>query len=434
MKKDVKLSSSASSRIKAQVIKATGDEPTKEGAKYIQLNTPYLPFFFDSQNSFPNDVALRYRRSSTMGAIINSKVNYSVGTAYEWMQNDKVVEPMGGFVDLLNRMNLSNDNFRQVFKDALLQWILQGNLFVEVIRKGSQANIYIKDTTECRLSKNETEVYLSPYWREIKNNTAYSPYPKPEIVPLWDGKKDTKQSHFIIHLKRLLPEYKHYGLPDHVATFKDADIEYAIDTYNTERLKNGFFPSVLVSMYGTPPEGMSDEEYVRRVEQKFGGYSQSGKALFQLLDSKEQRADITEFSGAKEGEFIALEESAKKGIITGNRWFVELSGIEMNGKFGSTKELDVKWQILMNNLIAPDYQQPVKELFETIFKILGFDYKLWIINKSPFNIAENIKPEMVLTINEQRDLLGFEAIEGGDVLLTIKDNGNRTDNSSTGQE
>jgi hypothetical protein len=41
---------------------------------------------------------------------------------------------------------------------------------------------------------------------------------------------------------------------------------------------------------------------------------------------------------------------------------------------------------------------------------------------------------MVLTINEQRDLLGFEAIEGGDVLLKIKDNGNRTDNSSTGQE
>jgi hypothetical protein len=27
---------------------------------------------------------------------------------------------------------------------------------------------------------------------------------------------------------------------------------------------------------------------------------------------------------------------------------------------------------------------------------------------------------MVLTINEQRDLLGFEAIEGGDVLLQNK--------------
>jgi hypothetical protein len=373
-----------------------------------------------------------------MGSIINSKVNYSVGSGFEFMVNDEVVEVDSlktDFKNLIDRMNLDDQNLRSVIKSALLEWILQGNCYLEVVRSGNVANINVLDTTECRLHKDKTKVFISAYWREVKNSGSWGSYPKPQVVVLWDGKYETKQKHFIIHLKRLLPEYKHYGLPDHIATFKDADIEYAIDTYNIKRLENGFFPSALVSLYGTPPEGMTEQEYVQRVEQKFNGYSNGGKALFQLLDSKDQKADVDEFTGAKEGEFIALEESAKKGIITGHRWFVELSGIDVNGKFGSTKELDVKWQILMNNLIIPDYQTPILELFNKVFKILGYEYKLWAINKSPFNIAENIDPKQVLTINEQRDVLGYESVEGADVLIKQElQNGSGNNNGSTGQE
>ena len=45
---------------------------------------------------------------------------------------------------------------------------------------------------------------------------------------------------------------------------------------------------------------------------------------------------------------------------------------------------------------------------------------LQIVYEPPISFLSDITPSSVLTINEQRELLGFEFKENGDILLTNK--------------
>ena len=65
--------------IKASSIVSTNPEPTQENKGIVYQSTKWVPFFKDTKNIYVNDLALRYRRSATMAAIINSKVNYTIG-------------------------------------------------------------------------------------------------------------------------------------------------------------------------------------------------------------------------------------------------------------------------------------------------------------------------------------------------------------------
>ena len=51
-------------------------------------------------------------------------------------------------------------------------------------------------------------------------------------------------------------------------------------------------------------------------------------------------------------------------------------------------------------------------MFNDLLKIAGFnDIKLDVLNVAPVGIEDKIEPKEVLSINEQRELLGYEPIE-----------------------
>jgi len=417
-------------KIQASSIQSVNPEPTQENKNIINQPTQWVPFFKDTNNIYVNDLALRYRRSATMASVINAKTNYSVGS--EWIYNlngevqEKADEALEAFI-----LNANNDmqSLNDVFKDMCFNWITFGNVYIEVKRvkiKGSQkyaSNIYVHDATKCRVSKDKTTAFISSFWREIKNSTTSGEYPKPTEVELWNKEIDTKQDNFIIHVKRNTPEYDYYGLPDYVATLKDADIEYQVDTYNLTRLENGFFPASIVSMFGEPPEGMSDKAYIDALKAKYSGASNSGEPLFQLLDDASQAAQITEFTGSKEGEFQALEDSAKKGIIEGHRWFPALAGIETSGKLGGNQEIINQWQVVMKSVVKPDYQNPMLRTLNKILDILGHEMVLSVLNEPPVGIEDKIEAQYVLSVNEQREQLGYNALDELEDKFLIKISG-----------
>ena len=405
-------------KIKASSIKSVNPEPTRENKDIINQSTDWVPFFKDTNNKYVNDLALRYRRSATTAAIINAKVNYTTGSEWIVTQNDEVVENIDeAFKSFLEEANNDFQSLEDVFKDICFNWITFGNVYIEINRAKVQgtnrymSNIFVQDATKVRINKAKTKAFLSSHWRDIELNQESGQYPKPAQIELWNGKRDTTQTKFIIHLKRRVPEYDYYGLPDYIATLKDADIEYQVDTYNLTRLENGFFPSSIVSLFGEPPQGYTDKSYIEALNNKYSGAANSGQPLFQLLDDPQQAAQIQEFSGSKEGEFRFLEESAKKGIIEGHRWFPALAGIETAGKLGSNQEIINQWRVAMEAVVRPDYQIPMLRALNMIIKMLGFDYKLDVLNIPPVGIEDRINPSDVLDKNEQRELLGYAPIE-----------------------
>lgn len=386
---------------------------TSEKEAKSQKQTKWYPFFKDSNNVYINDLALRAKRSSTHGAILQSKATYTAGEGFLFYQKNEAVNISDldtKFSEYIKEINSDRQSLHWLFTKVAYDYIYSGNGYIEVVKGKEFTSLYYTDATKVRVSK-ET-AYISAYWREIRNDSAYnkSDYPV-EIIDLWDGDLETKQERFLIHLKNLTPEYDYYGLPEHIQVLKWADIEYKIPQFNLDMFKNGFFPSVAIDLFGNPPEGMTSQQYVEKIRDSFTDEGNNSKMFIQLLDDATQGAKITEFSGIKEGQFEELQKLARENIIAGHRWFASLSGLMTSGSLGSNQQIRNEYNIALKGVVIPQYQIPLLRLFNDVVKIAGFDYELGVMNVAPVGIEDRIEPKVILTTNEQRALLGYEPLE-----------------------
>lgn len=388
--------------------------PKRDNRDVDQLTTDWVPFFRDSGNVYINDLALRYRRTTTMGSIINAKHNYANGKDFTYHVNGEQVDLDSTSKEFQAFVLLANgdmQSLREVFSDAMFNWILSGNVIPEVIKSGDFTGLDIQDSTKFRISVDKRTGFLSGQWRDIGTSSSTNRF-KVARLPMWDNNIETTETNFLIHLKRRVPEFDFYGLPDHISTLKDADIEYKVDTYNLDRLDNGLFPTLAVTLIGEPPDGMTEQQYVDAINKKFTGEGQGGKNLIQMVDDISQRMLVDKLSNDNEGEFLNLEESAIKGQARGHRWPNVLTNIETAGKIGSNQEVITQWMIAMNNLVIPDYQEPILRLFNNILlPLAGFEEKLGLINKPPVGLQHMVDGKRVLSMNEQREQLGVGSLE-----------------------
>jgi hypothetical protein len=369
----------------------------------------WFPFFKDSDNIYINDLAKRAKRSPTHGAILQSKGIFTAGQGFTYFQNGDEVNEEDldvKFSDYIKGVNGSNDSLHSIFGKSAYDLAYSGNVYLE-IKKGKEfTSVFYLDASKVRVSKKNA--YVSAWWHVIKDDPSQvgTDYPV-ETIELWNGKEDTSQKHFIIHLRNDVPEYDYYGLPESIQVLKWADIEYKIGQFNLSKLENGFFPSVLMTLVGTPPEGMNEQQYVEAIVSKYTGEEKNGKIVAQMVDSADQAPIVTEFTGASEGEMLQLQTTSRDMIISGHRWFPSLAGIATAGQLGSNQQIRNEYNIALKGLIIPQYQNPLLRMYNTILKIAGFDIEINVLNVAPVGFEDTLDAKIVLTEDEQRAALGY---------------------------
>tara|TARA_Y100001968_G_C19454194_1_gene771087 strand:+ start:476 stop:1744 length:1269 start_codon:yes stop_codon:yes gene_type:complete len=383
----------------------------------------WVPFFKDDNNTFPNDCAKRAKRSSTHNALIESKVGYVVGQGFNAHRGAETVEieKEKNLSDYLSSVNNHDESLIDVYTKCARDLITTGNFAVEVVRSGGQQFIFHKDITTVRLEKADQDnrinnVYVSPDWSKIKKNTRAGTEEKITIVPSY--RYGSKESNSIYYCKEYSPEMRYYGIPDHYSAGLWVDIEYYIPKFNIDKFKNGFMPSAIIDLFGTePPEGMTAQQYLDKIVEKFTGEGNNSKILFQMLDSQEQKSSIQILDNIKDGDFQKLHDLAVQNIITAHRFTPSLAGIQTAGKLGSVQQIQTEFEIINNTVIRP-YKDKLLRVFNTLIKEAGFDVKLDVHTSSPVSVTSLIQPSEVMTINEQRQLLGLQPLENQDVLQT----------------
>lgn len=363
----------------------------------------------DSNNIYINDLAKRAKRSPTHGAILQSKAIYTAGQGFSYSKDGEKISQEdvdNNFLDYISEINGNRQSLHWLFGKSSYDFIYSGNAYIEVM-KGEFTSLFYMDATKVRLGANDA--YVSAWWNQIKNDPSQisKDYPV-ETIELWNGKLDTTQKHFVIHIKNDVPEFDYYGLPEHLQVLKWADVEYKIVQFNLSKLKNGFFPSVSMNIIGTPPEGMNEQQYVESIRDKFTDEGNNSKMMIQMVDSSEQAVQINEFSGASEGELLQLQTTARDMIIAGHRWYASLAGIATAGSLGTNQQIRNEYNIALKGVVIPQFQIPLLTTFNDIMSIAGYDTTLGILNVAPVGIEDMIDPKLVLTEDEQRELLGFE--------------------------
>lgn len=364
-----------------------------------RIATEYVSFFDTSNNVYINDLARRARRSSTHSAILSSKLAYTVGT--DFVYDPELSASEQSWVD---EINANDQSLRDIFSLISQDYITFGNCWVQSVTVKDRTNYFHIDATKVRIKKDRSAIIVSDYWREIGNGSY-------QIKPYVEISLDPKKSTHAIQLMRHAPEYNFYGLPDYIGALNWIDVEYRIPKFNLDRFDNGFFPSALIQMFGAPPEGVSAKQYVKSMVANFTGEANNSKIVAEMLDSPEQAAKITTFDSEKQGEFEKLAEMAKINIISAHRIPPVLAMIETAGKLGGNQQISESHNLFMNSVVIPDFQEPLLRFTNKLIELAGFNFTVEINQLNSLTMVDKINPNDVLTVNEQRELLGYEPIE-----------------------
>ena len=82
-------------------------------------------------------------------------------------------------------------------------------------------------------------------------------------------------------------------------------------------------------------------------------------------------------------------------------------GQATSGELGGNDRIIQAWQQAMKTVVVPDFQVPMLQLANLLIEIAGFNFEVKTINEPPVSIE--VDATKVLTINEQREVLGYSA-------------------------
>ena len=387
---------------KFDIINLAVPERIDEVTNMQRINTPYIPFGVD--NLFPQYLAEIKRKSPTHRAILGQKKILSIGQEFH-SENEMLVK-------FLENVNI-DQSLREVYASVIDDYYCFGNSYLQIVKHKTGINLYHIDATKCRVSKDQEYVYIHPDW------TQYQATKKDQVViPIYPNFENNTS---IIQFKDYEPTFSYYGLPDFVAALEWIGIDNHLQKYNLTKFENNFTPSCIVEINGDMGE-MEAEELVKEAQQKWTGEGNNSKILFLVKNGDTSPANITMLNDSSDGSFMDLQKLTSQNIITAHRWQPAMSGIVSAGKLNSTgAEIRVAWEMVMGTIIKDVEGLVLNKIKKVITQLTAIDTSdLQIVYEPPISFLSDITPSSVLTINEQRELLGFEFKENGDILLTNK--------------
>ena len=375
-------------------------EKIRENVDLRSIKTPFIPFGED--NLFPQFLAEVKRQSPTHRAILGQKKILSMGKNF-FSENAAVQE----FIEDVN----TGESMREVYGRIIDDYYSFGNAYMQIVQHEGGINLFHIDATKCRISKNQEHIYIHPDWAvygSTKEDTA--------IVPVYPNFENNTS---ILQFKDYEATFNYYGLPDFVAALEWLAIDWELQNYNHTKFKNNFTPSAIVEINGDMGEEEA-EKLVKDAQEKWTGRNNNSKILFLVKNGDTSPANVTLLSDSKDGSFMELQKLTSQNIITSHRWQPAMSGIVSSGKLSSTgNEIRVAWEMVMGTIIKDVESLVFGRIQRVIHEQTNLDISDFeIIYEPPVSFLSDIVPSQVLTINEQRLVLGFEAVEFGDIILT----------------
>ena len=236
-----------------------------------------------------------------------------------------------------------------------------------------------------------------------------------------------EQNRAIVHFKDYEPTFSYYGLPDFVAALKWLNIDHLLQQYNNTKFENNFMPSAIVEINGDMGQDEA-EQLVKEAQQKWTGEGNNSKILFLVKNGDTKPANITMLNDTADGSFMELQKLTSQNIITAHRWQPAMAGIISAGKLNNTgSEIRVAWEMVMGTIIKDVEGIILSKIRSIINEFMPFNADtLEVIYEPPISYMADIQASTILTLNEQRVMLGFDPLdEGGDTIINKKQsNGN----------
>jgi len=354
----------------------------------------WVDYGFDNQyGDYLRDL---YLGSSIQAAVVNgvSEMIYGDGLdatdreekPEQWLKTQKLLE------------NSDDDIMRQLCFDLKLY----GQCYVQVIwnrvrTEVAELRFLPAHTVRTGIADSQGRIdcyYVSPDWSRMRE-PRFAPVKYPAL-----DLEDRSEAAVVYQIKAYQPGIFYYGLPDYVGATNYVELDREISSFHLNNIRNGLFPSMLLSFNNGVPTDEERRTIERHVNDKFSGSGNAGRLLISFNDGSDSAPQLTPVNpNDNDGmyEFLAKECTTK--ILAGHRVTSPLLfGIRGDGSgFGNNaEELRDAFSLFQNTVIKP-YQRTLLDGLQVIFNVNGInlDFYFKTLKPADFIDVEAVKAQTV---------------------------------------
>lgn len=371
------------------------------------------------QNLYLEQLALRALRSPTHAACLNKRTNFFLGLGLTTEDE--------AWLSRVQDLNAYGESMQELIEKDFRDTDWAGNSYIEIVKLGNdQYQFYHRRPQGFRADKKGRGYWYSGDW--TKWNTEpnyYRPILYPSF-PNFERVKDIKGNYqkgqrCIAHYKDYDPRSNYYGRPHYVSAINDIDIEYRISKYNLDEFDNGFKADMVMTVFKTIKDQKEFEQAKADIKGQHTGEGKNGGMIIEAVDPIDGKpAVLQRVDRTTDGQFHAEAERAERNIIKAHGLTPSLVGIERSGSLGSNQQIISEFEIFQNTVIEPFHARKIRWYDKLFKKTIGLPTSpLMIPVVPPVSRVNGIDPKQVLTIQEQRQELGYSEEYEGELLKPI---------------
>jgi len=213
---------------------------------------------------------------------------------------------------------------------------------------------------------------------------------KPDAIKAFCSEDRTEASR-VLHVKRYSPSYHYYGIPDYVGSTGYIELDHQIQVFHLNNLKNGLFPSMMISFNNGIPTDEEQRLIEAKVNDKFGGAEGAGKVLITFNDGTDTQPTFTPVANNGTDtmyEYLSREVNSK--VLSGHRVTSPLLfGVRGDGAgFGNNAdELRDSYSLFHHTVVVP-FQRVLLDGLEPVFTANGISLDLYFCPLKPADFIE----------------------------------------------
>lgn len=384
-------------------------------------NDSYVCFGFDGENDYFDKLVELFLNSPTNATCINGITDMIFGRG----------------LDSLNSSDFPSDyvKMKKLFKSREIKKLCKDYY---LLGQGALQLTYNEDKSEIlkvshfpmeTLRANVAEKGIIKKWHYHPNWTNKKRSDKTKVIPSF-GFGNRKELNEIYIFKPYFPKFYYYSPVKYQGCLQYAELEGEVSEYHISNIQNGLAPSLFVNFNNGIPDDQTQQLIENKINDKFSGSSNAGRAMIAFNDDKDSQATIEPIHlPDAHAQYQFLSDEAREKIMLGHKVVSPiLLGIKDNTGFGNNAEELRTASVLMDKMVVRSNQDEIIQGLKEILSFNDIHQDIYFVTLQPIEftasekIATSIKREeetgeKLSSDKEQED---FSEEEGDDMFEQLE--------------
>lgn len=259
------------------------------------------------------------------------------------------------------------ETLNDVFRDMVFDYIVTGNLFLEVTWKNQRelglAGLHYLPSKYMRVGAPENAELILDKFYYCRD---WMQYKRAGVIELHQFNPKDFTNRQVVFIRDKNPAYWAYGAPQYLSVVNDIRLNHEITVYNLANLINGANPSLWVHFSDGFPQSETEERNIlTRLQERYEGSANSGKMIVSFSEGEQGIPKIEQIqSNLQQGFYSEVFELVQRQILSGHKIpDGALIGLPSPTGFNSSAELlQVAHKLFLETSIIPVQKFLLREL------------------------------------------------------------------------